>query len=101
MEENKEKRDTEIYKKYIFGHSDDQNILLIHMWPSATVPDSQLPRSQNLLSVESDTGVFCYVNEMAFGSTLGWGLVVRSTSLVIGGLELSRSTSREGRGAEG
>lgn len=31
-----------IYKKYISGRSDDQNILLIYIWSSSTVPGSQL-----------------------------------------------------------
>ena len=33
-----------IYKKYIFGHSDDQNTFLIHIWPSSMIPNSQLPK---------------------------------------------------------
>lgn len=35
-----------IYKKYVFGHSDEQNLFLIYIWSSSmsTVPGSQLPK---------------------------------------------------------
>lgn len=36
--------DTVIYKKYAFGHSDDQNVFLMYVWSSSRVPGSQLPR---------------------------------------------------------
>ena len=29
-----------VYRKYIFGHSDDQNIFLIYIWSSFTVSGS-------------------------------------------------------------
>ena len=32
------------YKKYIFGHSDDQNIFPIYFWSLSMVPGSQFPR---------------------------------------------------------
>lgn len=38
-----------IYKKYIFGHPDDQNIFLIYTWSSFTVPGSQLPKPLKFL----------------------------------------------------
>ena len=33
-----------IYKKYIFGHSDDQNIFLIYIWSLSMVAGLQLPK---------------------------------------------------------
>ena len=38
-----------IYSKYTFGHSDDQNIFLIAMWSSSTVPGSQLSKPLEFL----------------------------------------------------
>lgn len=43
-----------IYKKNLFGHSDDQSIFLIYMWSSSTVPGIQIPNPWNFLFVNED-----------------------------------------------
>ena len=43
---------------YIFGNSDDQNIFLISIWSSSTVPGS--PNPWNFLSHKNFGSIFCY-----------------------------------------
>lgn len=50
----------------MFGHSDDQTC----------IPDLQLPKPWNFLSVENDKYVFCYVSEVPLESTLRMGTVM-------------------------
>ena len=59
-----------IYKKYIFGHSDNQNIFLICIWFSSSPWLTLLKPLEFPKCVESDKGVFCYVNKMTFGKQL-------------------------------
>lgn len=54
--------DVVICKKYIFGNSDNQNILLTFLWSSSTIPGSQILKD-----------VFCYANEVTFGKHLRMG----------------------------
>lgn len=51
------------------------------------VHSSQNP--ENFLSVESDRGTFCYVNEVTFGGHLKMGMVINGAKQVIRGLEIS------------
>ena len=44
-------------------------MLLVYIWPLSTVPAHNFQNPWNFLSVKSDTGIFCYVNEVTFGST--------------------------------
>ena len=63
--------DIAIYKKYIFGHSDDQNIFPVYifdLFPHFLTHCS--PNAWDFLRVENDKDFFCYVNEMAFGKHL-------------------------------
>ena len=57
------------------------------------VPGTELLKPLNFLSVKSNKGVFCYVNEVTLGKHLRMGLVVRGTKLMIGGLKLSHPSS--------
>ena len=50
----------------MFGHSDDQTC----------IPDLQLPKPWNFLSVENDKYVFCYVSEVTLESTVRMGTVM-------------------------
>ena len=59
-----------IYKKYLFGHSDDKNIRVIYIWSLSTVFGHSFPNPWNFLLVESDKGVLCHVNEVTFGKYL-------------------------------
>ena len=52
-----------IYKKYVFGHSDDENIFLIYSWCFSRVPDSQLQKPLEFPRED----VFYYVNEATLG----------------------------------
>ena len=65
-----------IYKKYIFDHSEDQNLCLICIWSSFTVAlmAHSSPSSWNFLRVESDQGVSCCVNDVSFGKHLRLGV---------------------------
>ena len=56
-----------VHKKYVCGHSDDQNIFLIHIWSSSMIPVTQF---LEFLSEGSPIGVLCYVNEQRDGGLL-------------------------------
>lgn len=91
----------EIYKKYKFGHSDDQNTFLMSIWSlsqfldhsSQTLrfPEPQEPWDhllshlvfcpqfqKSLQSHEGEVGVLCYW--VTLESTQGWGLVSRGSN---------------------
>lgn len=59
--------DIMIYKKYIFGQSDDQSIFLTCIWACSQFLLHSSGNSWNFLGVESEKGGFCYGNEVAFG----------------------------------
>ena len=68
-----------IYFSYIFG-----------LPPQ--FPANSSPNPWNFQSVESDKGVFCYINEDEFWTlSKGSGLVAEKTNQMIGDLELSAS----------
>lgn len=57
-----------MFDSVIYEKLDDQIfIFLTYIWSLSTIPDLQLPKRWNFLSVESDEGVFCYVNKVTFG----------------------------------
>ena len=61
----------------------------VYFWSSSTVPDSELPNHWHFPSEESHQGVFCYVNEIAFGPHWWIGMAARGAKAIIWGLELS------------
>ena len=65
-------------------------LLLQHcdIWSWSVVLGSQLPKPWNFLSVESDKGIFCYVNEVTFGKYLRMRLIVSRAKHVIRRLEV-------------
>ena len=86
-----------IYKKYICGHSENQNLCLICIWPSTTIVllAHSSPNPWNFLRVENDLGVFCCVNEASFGKHLRLGIDYQWDQPVInlqgGGLRWNQS----------
>lgn len=65
--------DIAIYKKYMCGHFDDQNLILTYVGVHLQSLTHTSLNPWNLQSIESDNDVFCYVNEVTLESTEGWG----------------------------
>lgn len=73
-----------IYKQYISGRPNDQNIFLILTWSSSTDLCSQL-----LKPVIRAKEFFIMLMKVALYPTQVWGLFSLRTNFVMGGLELS------------
>ena len=52
--------DIMMYKKYTFGHSNDQSVFLISFWSSPWFLAHRSPKSWNFLSDKSNGSIFCY-----------------------------------------
>ena len=91
-----------ICKKYLFVHSDDQNIFHIYTYiyiciyiymcvcgPSPQFMAHSSLKSWNFLNAGRGKVVFCYVHEVTWKALKGWGLVARGANIAIRGLELS------------
>ena len=64
--------DIVIYKKNVFDHSDDQYMYISPIYLACSyflTHSSQSP--WNFLNVESNKGIFCYVNDVTFGKLIG------------------------------
>lgn len=63
--------DIMIYKKHTFGHSDDQNLFLIHIRSFSTGSWFTALKTFGISYNKNHKSIFCYANKVTSGKSLG------------------------------